>query len=256
MRPKQWKVGSGLNRTSSRRSASGTCARIWWTLATMLRWERTTPLGSPSVPEVKRMTAGAPGSTTGGEQPRARSGRGRRQPSGVAPSAVADVFEVDEFGFRFQFADEFVEFGLLDEGVGGDDALHLRGLERGFHVARAGREVEHGGHAAIGVEREEGDDRAGAGRQHDADGLAALACLSSGRSPARRRRGRCRRRKVSGRLRRAGRSSCPHIPCGPQAGQRKRRSRHCVGHRRSAETPSGKPPSGAPPALFYVLAVI
>ena len=29
VRPKQWKVGSGLNSTSSRPRASGTCARIW-----------------------------------------------------------------------------------------------------------------------------------------------------------------------------------------------------------------------------------
>src|SRR6185503_18148679 len=55
VRPKLWKIGMALNsRSVSMRSVT---ASIWRTLARRLRWLSSTPLGTPSEPLVKRMTA-------------------------------------------------------------------------------------------------------------------------------------------------------------------------------------------------------
>ena len=57
VRPKQWKVGSGLN-TMSVSGLSPICARTCSTFAMTFSWLSTTPFGSPSVPEVNRITPG------------------------------------------------------------------------------------------------------------------------------------------------------------------------------------------------------
>ena len=135
-----------------------------------------------------RVAFGAGGEEDDGGRPRIRiAGHGPRRDGaesagGFLPCSEtgADVFKVDELGFGFQFADELVEFGFLDERMGGDDAFDLRRLERRLHIAGARREVQHGRDAAIGVDGEEGDDRAGAGGQHQADGFAAFRVLLEG----------------------------------------------------------------------------
>ncbi len=58
----------------------------------------------------------------------------------------------------------------------------LAGLEGGADIAGAGAEVDHRRHAAVGAERKEGDDGAGAGGQHHADRFATLGVLLQGRS--------------------------------------------------------------------------
>ena len=55
--------------------------------------------------------------------------------------------------------------------------LTLRRAQRRFEAGRARREIQHGRHAAVGRDGEEGDDGAGAGRQHDADRFAGLRAL-------------------------------------------------------------------------------
>ena len=53
--------------------------------------------------------------------------------------------------------DRGLQLGLADEFAGGDHQPDLRGDHRRLEVGRAGREIEHGRHAAEGLEREEGD---------------------------------------------------------------------------------------------------
>ena len=59
MSPKEWNTGSTLNslswRPKSMRAAA--CAAF----ASMLRWESTTPFGTPSEPEVNRIAAQSSG---------------------------------------------------------------------------------------------------------------------------------------------------------------------------------------------------
>ena len=57
VRPKQWKVGSGLNITQS--GSRSMCASIWRTLLTRFLWLSTTPRGAPKLPEVNRITPGS-----------------------------------------------------------------------------------------------------------------------------------------------------------------------------------------------------
>ena len=52
--------------------------------------------------------------------------------------------------------------------------LHFRGADGAFQIGAAGGEVQHGGNAAIGAEREKGDRGAHARRQQHADLLVAL----------------------------------------------------------------------------------
>ena len=59
VRPKQWKIGSGLNITQS--GSRSIWVAICRTLATRLACDRTTPRGAPKLPEVKRMTPGSDG---------------------------------------------------------------------------------------------------------------------------------------------------------------------------------------------------
>ena len=57
--PNEWNTGSTLNTLSERPKSmrASACAQF----ASMLRWESTTPLGTPSEPEVKRMAAQSSG---------------------------------------------------------------------------------------------------------------------------------------------------------------------------------------------------
>ena len=59
MKPNEWNAGSAMNSRSSRPKSmrASACA----TFARTLRWERTTPLGVPSVPEVNKITAQSSG---------------------------------------------------------------------------------------------------------------------------------------------------------------------------------------------------
>ena len=54
VRPKQWKVGKGLNITHSGFNSINWAP--WRTLATRFHWLSTTPLGVPKLPEVNRIT--------------------------------------------------------------------------------------------------------------------------------------------------------------------------------------------------------
>ena len=53
--PNEWNTGSTLNTLSSRPKSIRAAA--WAAFASMLRWDSTTPLGTPSEPEVNRMAA-------------------------------------------------------------------------------------------------------------------------------------------------------------------------------------------------------
>src|SRR5215204_3477333 len=61
IRPKEWNTGSGLNSTSAGASAPVAWPAIWRALATRLAFESTTAFGTPSEPEVKRITAASSG---------------------------------------------------------------------------------------------------------------------------------------------------------------------------------------------------
>ena len=75
VRPKQWKVGRGLNITQS--GSSSIWAAICRTLATRFCWLSTTPRGAPKLPEVNRMTPGSVGRVAA------------RKRAGKAPAAAA-----------------------------------------------------------------------------------------------------------------------------------------------------------------------
>ncbi len=155
----------------------------------------------------------------------------------------------------FSSSTSALQLGLLDEGVRGDDPLHLRRLQRRAQVAGAGREVEHRRHAAIGVERKEGDDRAGAGRQHHADGFAALASFLQG--GAQREGGADD--VVVGQLPVVGIVQDDLLAPIFLAGRQQGREYADFGMARvvgGAQRRHRNPPSGAPPALYYVFAVI
>ena len=57
--------------------------------------------------------------------------------------------------------------------MGGDTRLTSRGADGAFEIGLAGGEIDHGGDAAVGRERQERDRRAHAGGQHHADFLVA-----------------------------------------------------------------------------------
>ena len=59
VRPKQWKIGSGLKNTQP--GSSSMWAAICSTLASRLAWVSTTPRGAPKLPEVNSMTPGSSG---------------------------------------------------------------------------------------------------------------------------------------------------------------------------------------------------
>ena len=84
----------------------------------------------------------------------------------------AHVLEIHQLRASLEFGFELLKLADVDEAVCGDDALHLRGTERGLEARGAGREIEHRRHAAIRRDREEGDDGRSTCRQHDADGFA------------------------------------------------------------------------------------
>ena len=121
------------SRTSGRAAgcrASGPSARMrkTWaiasTLESMLKCERTTPLGSPVLPLLKMIVAGS--STVGRpvgtrdplEQPDRREPGERRAPASRSTGAIAgaDVLEPDRLDPSGQ-----LELGLLEEGPAGDD---------------------------------------------------------------------------------------------------------------------------------------
>ena len=73
--PKEWKIGRGLNRIQSGSMSINSAA--WATLAMRFSWVRTTALGAPKLPEVKRITPMSDGLEAGAKR------RGR------APAAAA-----------------------------------------------------------------------------------------------------------------------------------------------------------------------
>ena len=87
---------------------------------------------------------------------------------------LAHVLEVGHRRHGLQGVDQVVELALLDELVGGEDPLDPGQFAGGLEVADARGEVEHGRHAAEGVEGEEGDHACRTRRQHDPDALALL----------------------------------------------------------------------------------
>ncbi len=89
----------------------------------------------------------------------------------------AYVLEVDDLGDAFQFRDQRVEFAEFDEPPRRDDPLDLGHVHRRADRRRAGGKVQHRRNASVGRYGEEGDDRPGAGRQHDADRLAGPRAL-------------------------------------------------------------------------------
>ena len=166
VKPNEWKIGSTLNNLSSRPKSmrAAACAA----LASMLRWDNTTPFGRPSEPEVNRITAQSSGlrATSGFfQQNTAAQLVERFRPSCGCPRdrRCAALFEL---------RDEIVEPALLDEGTRGEDGIELGGTAGGKDVGRAGSEIDHRRHAARRHHREQSDDRAVRGRQHDAEGAA------------------------------------------------------------------------------------
>ena len=103
--PNEWKNGRIPSKTSS--GLRWTCSSIWCALLKMLRWERTTPLGSPVDPEVKITVASSssrlprrPGTN------RLRALVGTSLATAAAQSLLnetyllGDVFEQDQRPFR------------------------------------------------------------------------------------------------------------------------------------------------------------
>ena len=138
------------------------------TLARMLRWERTTPFGVPSDPEVKRMTAGS---------------SAWRSDSGRAPipqclqairrsNRWTNVLQIDEGHLLRDRFDLPVELCLVDEGARRHDRLDL-GCGAGCEDAGgAAAEVDHRRNAARRDEAEDGDRRRVGVGKHHANGAA------------------------------------------------------------------------------------
>ena len=98
----------------------------------IVRWLSATPLGSPSVPEVNRIAAGLSCDGLCRHQ-RGREAAGQRRQLVGQRQLGAHVFEIDELAtWPTSAAIDVFQLAELDEAVGGDDALHLRGAERAF----------------------------------------------------------------------------------------------------------------------------
>ena len=67
-----------------------------------------------------------------------------------------DVFEIGDRRDRLESVDDVVKFALFDEPVRRQNPLHASQFAGGLDVADPGREVQHRGRAAKGVQGEEG----------------------------------------------------------------------------------------------------
>ena len=84
----------------------------------------------------------------------------------------AHVLQVDDAHALLELGNEGRQAGLVDEGARGDDHRHAGGTAGGLDVGGAAGEVDHGRHAADGLQGEERHGHARRVRQHDADGAA------------------------------------------------------------------------------------
>ena len=154
-------------------------------LASMLKCESTTPLGSPVLPLLKMIVAvsltvtalGAPANRS-----IQRTGAASASSGGDGPIGRADpghqVLGVDQLESRRR-----LELRLLEEGPAGDDRPEPRLLGGGLHPGPAGGEVQVDGGAA-GQRRGQVDQRAAhARRQQEADGRLALPSRPQGTRP-------------------------------------------------------------------------
>ena len=71
-----------------------------------------------------------------------------------------------------ELLDEMVEPALFDESARRENGVEIGGAAGGEDIGGAGGEVDHGRHAAGRHHREQGDDAAVRGRQHDAERAA------------------------------------------------------------------------------------
>ena len=141
----------------------------WAALASMLRWESTTPFGEPSEPDVNRITAGSSG---------LRGTRGvlaARRPRSLSAKldALPQVLEIDDLHMLSRAERQDRSRACpSDEGARRDDRPDLRGGAGREEIRRAGGEVDHRGDAARRHQAEEGHGRAIGSGEHHADRLA------------------------------------------------------------------------------------
>ena len=116
MRPKEWNSGQHVEQVVAARPKSmraSACA----TLASMLRWERTTPFGAPSEPEVNRIDRPIVGLARN-----KRLLRLRTAPRSLsAKVTVRGRLRGKRVGRRSDAGDQFFQPALFDEGMRGDD---------------------------------------------------------------------------------------------------------------------------------------
>ena len=86
--------------------------------------ESATPLGSPSVPDVNRITAGVECIASRRDEARHEGADGREDLVDER-QLLANVFEIDDLAGLAELVDQRVELAELDEAVRGDDALDL-----------------------------------------------------------------------------------------------------------------------------------
>jgi hypothetical protein len=91
---------------------------------------------------------------------------------------LAQLFEPDDGDAGlFDGGNRGLEAGLFDKGAAGEHCADPCRRQCRDNGCRAGRVVEHGGHPAGRLQRQEGDDRGIRIGQHDAHGLARFAHL-------------------------------------------------------------------------------
>ena len=142
----------------------------WETLARILRWERTTPLGSPELPEVKRSRASSRPPVALMPRSLQRAGAGRsfeRMNHLVMVLLMRGRVRSRKMRLASRGPGEGLHFA--DEGIRGEEAVDAGLADRGLDGFRSGGEVDIDRGFAGDESGEVGDERAFAGREDDAD---------------------------------------------------------------------------------------
>ena len=108
------------------------------------------------------------------KKPRRYSRRRRRKQLVRQAHLLPHILKIGHRGDRLQRIDEVVQLTLFDKFVRRQDPFDAGQLACRLQVPNPGGEVEHGRHAAKGVQGEKGHHHAGTGGKHDAHPLPLL----------------------------------------------------------------------------------
>ena len=93
-----------------------------------------------------------------GPEPARHGSRSSRKQLIAKAKTGPDIFEIVHLADFTQGIGQVFKLALFDKAVSRIDAAQASDLDRGLKIANAGCEVEHGRHAAKGMERKEGHD--------------------------------------------------------------------------------------------------